>query len=277
MERIFLKSFDPINITRPDILGVGKYHHCNRSPPSYQDTEVTEAGKGTGCDEIRSEFWKTQNFELEFYGCFIHVKWPDVLEIHRKIGKLGWSSPYTKRALTSGYTKGNSLLSLIEMCMRSASRKDAPIWLSQTWMTPRAFFVLAIALQTKFSLSNKFSRNLGTMPDTNNDYTCFVELEQAYNQIPSSSESLWKALKSVAVVRCWESLFTDWSSNRCIPTQSFVFVSVELNHIHLAWVLDSDKGDGSHFSGLLVIVCMNWIDRAELMRVSLLEVAGSNV
>jgi len=42
---------------------------------------------------------------------------------------------------------------------------------NQSWTIPSAVFVAAIALQNKFPLSRKFSRNPGIMPNK-----CFVDL-----------------------------------------------------------------------------------------------------
>ena len=59
-----------------------------------------------------------------------------------------------------------SLASLLKL-MPSALRKDAAKYLNQSWSIPSTIFIpAAVALQTKFSLFRKFSRNLGSMPKT---------------------------------------------------------------------------------------------------------------
>jgi len=56
-------------------------------------------------------------------------------------------------------------------------------------------FVRAVALHTKSSLSNKFSRKLGRMPMTS--ATCFVVLEKTYDRVPC--EKLWEVLREYGV------------------------------------------------------------------------------
>jgi len=62
------------------------------------------------------------------------------------------------------------------------------------------------------------------------------------------SGSLWKALGSVACVRCWPPPVIAWSSSNCIPAQKFVSASGELNHDRSPLMLDSDKGVCGHRS-----------------------------
>ena len=116
------------------------------------------------------------NISVHFYGqmffssCTIWVYWK-LVNVSPGSGRapkgcqtgVGW--PYTKRetgvnALTD---QGVSLLSLLEKFMSSALKTDVAKWLNQSWRIPSAVFVLDAAPQTKFSLSNKFSRNLGSM------------------------------------------------------------------------------------------------------------------
>jgi len=44
-------------------------------------------------------------------------------------------------------------------------------------MIPSAVLVLAVALQIKLSLSNKFEKSLAYLKDV---YTCFADLKKAY-------------------------------------------------------------------------------------------------
>jgi len=83
--------------------------------------------------------------------------------------------------------------------------------LNHSWTTPSPVFVLAAAMLTKFSLSRKFSRNLGSMPKTPTHVLLTLGL---------------------------------WS--HCIPAQNFV--SVKLNHNRSPLILDFDKDVCCHHS-----------------------------
>jgi len=50
-------------------------------------------------------------------------------------------------------------------------------------MIPNAVFVAAVALQNKFPLFSKFSRNPGSMPKTKDVYTFFVDLGKVYGWV----------------------------------------------------------------------------------------------
>jgi len=63
-------------------------------------------------------------------------------------------------------------------------------------MIPSAVSIAAVALQTKFALSSKILRILGSMPKI----TCFVDLEKAYNWVPR--EKLWGLLWEYGVDGC---------------------------------------------------------------------------
>jgi len=85
-------------------------------------------------------------------------------------------------------------------------------------MIPSAVFVPAVALQTKFSLSTRFLRNLGSMP--RRLYTCFVDLSKDLTSflVKSFGECCGCAGLTAA---CY------WSSGHCITAQKFVSVSGE--------------------------------------------------
>jgi len=104
-------------------------------------------------------------------------------------------------------------------------------------MIPIAVFVLAIALQTKISLSSKFLRNLGRMSKT------FTHV------LSTSREHTTELLVKSFGKRCVSTVLTAacyWPSSHCIPAQKFVSVSGELNHDRSPFVLDSDKGVCCH-------------------------------
>jgi len=102
---------------------------------------------------------------------------------------------------------------------------------------PSAVLVAAVALQTKFALSSKFSRNVGSIPKL----TCFVDLGKAYNQVPR--EKLWRGYGSTALTGA-----SCWPSSNCIPVQKIVSMSTKSNHNHSALVLDSSDGVSCHHS-----------------------------
>jgi len=102
-------------------------------------------------------------------------------------------------------------------------------------MTPTAVFVAAEALQKKFPLSSKLSRNPGSMPKT------------------SSTSGKYMAgflVKSFGGC-CGRTVLTGascWRPNNCIPAQKIVSMSTVLNHNCSALVLDSDNGVCCHHS-----------------------------
>jgi len=154
-----------------------------------------------------------------------------------------WKS--TERLANWGYrpntqptTGGFLFLASLEKHMPSALKKDPAKWLKQSWMIPSAVFVPAVALQTKFSLSSKFSRNLECAKD---DHTCFVDFEKAHHRV--SPVKLWGMLREYGIDN--RLLLT---SSNCIPVRKFVSVPREINHNRSPLVLDSDKGVCCHHS-----------------------------
>jgi len=68
--------------------------------------------------------------------------------------------------------------------------EDTAKYLNQSWSVP------AVALQTKISLSSQFSRNIGSIY-VKDVYTCFVEVERAYDRV--LREKLWGVLREHGV------------------------------------------------------------------------------
>ena len=79
-----------------------------------------------------------------------------------------------------------------------AYKKDTARWWNQSWKISSAFFFRAVTVQTNFSLPNKFSRNLGSMPKTS---THILSTKH-------TNGSLVKSFVDVAGVRCWRPPFT---------------------------------------------------------------------
>ena len=94
------------------------------------------------------------------------VKCHGVLEGTERLAN--WSSPYTTRETwVNAPTSGVSLcLASQEECMPSSLQKGKAKKLKQSRGTPYGVFVAPAALQNKFPLSSKFSRNPGSLPKT---------------------------------------------------------------------------------------------------------------
>ena len=104
-------------------------------------------------------------------------------------------------------------------------------------MIPSAVFILAIALQNKISLQQIFEKS---WEYAKNLYTCFDDLERAYDRVETS----WKALGSVAGVRCWRPLLLAIKS---LYSCSDVCVRVgRIESRRSPWCFDSDKGVCCH-------------------------------
>jgi len=65
-------------------------------------------------------------------------------------------------------------------------------------MIPSAVFVAAVALQSKFALTSKFSRNVASIPKL----TCFVDLEDGVNvdEVKSQPFSVGAGLRKWCVL-----------------------------------------------------------------------------
>jgi len=91
-------------------------------------------------------------------------------------------------------------------------------------------FVAAVALQKKFLLSNKISRNPGSLPKT-------------YTHVSSTSGKYTTGFLAKSFGGCCgNTVLTGaycWPSSDRIAAQKIVSMSTELNHNHSALVLDS--------------------------------------
>jgi len=85
--------------------------------------------------------------------------------------------------------RGIALLSLLEKCMPKVLKEDVERYLNLSWRIPCSGFVLTVVLQTKFSLSNKFSRNLGCMSNFVTILTCDLESYVLTEKVLSKSTS----------------------------------------------------------------------------------------
>jgi len=125
------------------------------------------------------------------------------------------------------YYRGSLSLASLEKCMSNAVEE-----LNEKWKILRAFFVLAVARQTKFSLSSKFSGNLGSMPKTS-----------THVLVISRKHTTRFLVKSAC---CGSTVFADacsWPSSHCIS----VCVGGLCHNCSLC-VFDTDKGVCCHHS-----------------------------
>ena len=119
--------------------------------------------------------------------------------------------PHTQKGDRSERTnyRGISLLSLTRRVFAKMPRKQ----LNQRWMIPSVVLFAAIALQKKFLLSSKFSRNHGNMSKT-------------YTHVLSTSGKYMAGffMKSFGWC-CGSTVLTGascWPSSNCIPVQKTV-------------------------------------------------------
>jgi len=84
----------------------------------------------------------------------------------------------------------------------------------------------AVALQTKFSLSNKFSKNFESMQNT---FTLVLSTSRK-NTNESLKKSFGECCRSAELTGA-----SYWPSSRYIPAQKFVSVSAKLNHNLSRW------------------------------------------
>jgi len=148
------------------------------------------------------------------------VKWHGVLEVYRKIGKQERMHNY--RSISTLNLHGK----ITPRGLKNAANK-----LNQSWRILSAVFVLAVALQTKFSLSSKFSRNLGSIP-------------KMFTYVLSTSRSHTTGTLVKSFGECCEKITGGRDltpSSHYIHAQMFLSVWAELNHNRSPWVLDSNK------------------------------------
>ena len=89
-------------------------------------------------------------------------------------------------------------------------------------MIPSAVFVAAVAIQNKFPLPSKLSRNPGSMPKTYSLHM-FCRHRESIDRV--SRETRWECcVSTVLMAACY------WPSNNCIPVQKIMSVSTEANH-----------------------------------------------
>jgi len=108
--------------------------------------------------------------------------------------------------------------------------------MNQSWIIRSAVFIPPIVLQTKISLSSKFSRNFGSMPKT---FTHVLSTSRKHTT-GFLMKSFGECCGPVLTTACY------WPSSHCIPAQKFVSASGKLNHNRSPLVLDSDKDACCH-------------------------------
>ena len=120
---------------------------CCRSP-SCRNAGWNQTWNGESWTEV---LLLTPLWELAWYSGWAPKGWQSgvIIRIHKRETR-------TNAIITGTYL----FLTSVENCTLSALKKSC-VKLNQSWMIPRAVFVPTVALQTKFSISSKFSRNLG--------------------------------------------------------------------------------------------------------------------
>jgi len=143
-----------------DTFGGEKHHQCSRSFSSFQKTEGREC-----CMVGRNPTWNAQGFESRSHladSCVSSglVHWEERLA-HRS------DHPHTQggKQRSSNYS-GIFFLSLLRKVYVKCLKKDAAKQLNQRCRIPSAIFVSAVEQRTKFSLSSKYSRYIGSMSKT---------------------------------------------------------------------------------------------------------------
>jgi len=211
---VFQKSFNlnlyhTIGHTR-GTLGAGKHHHCSRSP-SCQST--------AGCDKIR--LWNAQSVESRSYlaksstlraWCFGRAPkdWQTgvIIPLHRK-GDMSECTNYW----------GVSLLSLpVKRCAKSLEKICREINEPKLDDTSTVF-VVAVALQTKFSLSRGFNfwEILGVCQKR--PHMFYWPRKHTTRFLVKSFGECWSS--TVLTAACY------WLSSCCIPAQKFMSVTAE--------------------------------------------------
>jgi len=175
-----------------------------------------------GCDEILYLKCSKPGTKKEFFGLYpaCEVVWWKIMII--PIHKNG-----DRRVCIN--CRGISLLSLrwkkYAKCLEDAAKQ-----LNQSWRISSAVFVLAVALQTKISHSNKFSRNLANIPQM-----CMHVLSTSrQHSAVSFGKIVGECCGTVLTAACYWPLCYCYLLTRLRPCRV-------VNQNHSPCVLDSDK------------------------------------
>jgi len=175
--------------------------------------------------------------------CVNFVKCPGVMEEHREIGKLVWSSSYTKRETGANAPTTGAFFSLAsqEKCMPSALQKRCHEIIELQLDNAQCGFRPGRSTAYQIFTLQQILRNLGSVPKT----FAHVLLSLRKHTTGFLVKSFGKCCGStVLTAACyWPSIHCT-----CLPAQKFVSVSGELNHNRSQFVLDSDKGVCCHHS-----------------------------
>ena len=138
---------------------VGKYHHCIGRLPGCQNTEGWD-----DCGLWWNTTWNAQNLEQRStlaYSCVSSglVFWKGTERLANLV-----IIPIHKKGDRRKYTNYMGIcLASLEKCLSSAFKKDAAKYFNLSWRIASAVFVLAVAIQTKFSFYGTFFRHLGSI------------------------------------------------------------------------------------------------------------------
>ena len=190
---------------------------------------------------IKSDLKCSKTWTVEFFGLglLVCVNWHGVLAYWVRKGydnpaefHFSWvynfsATPISLRIWAPG---GLAFWKIIGKVYDKWFEKDATKWLNQSCMIPSAVCVPAVTLQTEFSLSSRFLRNLGSMPKMckhalststkeHSDLSTSTKLGAAGFLVKSFGECCGSTVLTTA---CY------WPSSHCISDQMFVSVSGEL-------------------------------------------------
>ena len=148
--------------------------------------------------------------------------------------------------------RGISILSLLGNLYANLPREKMT---RNNWTNTKGYhanFVLAIKVQCKFSLTSKFSRNLGSMPKM----ATLVSSTSPRHTIGSLEKSFGECCgRTVLKAACY------WQSCHYIPAQKFLCVLADLICNHSQWALDTEKGVCYHHSSYSIwIDSQSWVD-----------------
>jgi len=210
--------------------------------PVFLAIKTLKVRKVAGCDESCLEMFKvlhsgvlylTRVRQALFWvsNCLVfwRVTW------HRKIVKLVWSSPYTRRGTGSNTPTTQAFLSLafLEKYMPRVLKKcrkiiEPELEDTQCGFRPSHSFAYQIfTLQQIFEKSWEYAKSKDV-------YACFVDIKKHCDRV--LHEKLRNVLREYDVDgRLWLAV------SHCIPAQKFVSVSAALNHKRSICVLDFDR------------------------------------